>query len=325
MNEPVNPETRLMRELFAAHAAERPAPSLEAALLATARQERHRRQRAASRRVLYAAAAVAVAAAVLLVAGLERVKQDWGTLAVDARRSATAGAASDSSGGAPDGRLGVSSALPVSERPAVTTTVSAAAPEPKPCLPTTFAALDAPLIDDLTDGNARLLPLSGRDGRWFGQVDDSPDGERSVAPVLRTIDGKRSPVLDLSAPRTERWGVAFGALLVERGCHDLSAWGGVRFLGKGPVQLLVGVQTHDVVPLAEGGSCPERCHDNHVVRVQLGTKLEEHTVRWEQLSQRGYGQPVPFDPRRARAIVFIVEAADTPAKLQLGSLALATR
>ncbi len=65
------------------------------------------------------------------------------------------------------------------------------------------------------------------------------------------------------------------------------------------------------IPVAEGGTCREDCHNPHVVKIDLEGTFKRYEVRWEELRQRGTKQTA-LEPSKLNSLAFLVRPEDTP-------------
>lgn len=172
-----------------------------------------------------------------------------------------------------------------------------------------------PRIDDFEDGNSRVLLSEGRDGFWFTQNDGTGKQVPEVGGLLipqRSVQAGGKPRYGLSTRGTgfSGWGATLGVLLVEAGCYDASAYRGIEVRIRGPGRLLLGLQTFDVIPESDGGSCRKDCYANHATALELSSKFETKRVLFSELEQPSFGTQVEFDSQKLRSILFTAAPAD---------------
>ena len=196
-------------------------------------------------------------------------------------------------------------------------TPSAAVLELQPCTPAMRAAGEQPLIDDFEDNDARIAPLEHRAGFWSASNDNG--GTQRPAPggplSMTRIPGGRGAsqfALHSSGSKFSKWGALVAADFSPRRCYDASAYAGITFFARGRGSLNVVVKMTQVAPEEFGGSCTHDCFDTHRVTLPLTNNWQEKRVTWAELTQKGFGQVVPFDPRSLLSLEFSVAPEQTP-------------
>ena len=186
-----------------------------------------------------------------------------------------------------------------------------------PCSPATIAPGQAPLIDDFEDGDARVLRLEKRAGTWVvfndGTAAQTPKAGSSFS--ADRIPGGRGASrfgLHTKGGKFTKWGAVLAAELSPRRCYDASAYAGIEFWARGHGRFHVAVEMTQVVAEEYGGSCVENCYDIHLTDRALDKDWQHYQIRWEDLTQRGKGPALPFDPRSLLAVQFAVSAEQTP-------------
>lgn len=168
------------------------------------------------------------------------------------------------------------------------------------------ACADAALIDDLEDGNTRVLQNLGRGGYWYTFADAegstlSPTpftisagghaGSRGAARMHGTTAGSGASIY-----------AGIGLVLTDpRGPYDASRYRGITFLAKGPAHVRLEVPDGYTAP--EAGRCKD-CYNDFGIELALTDRWERYTVPFEWLSQRpGWGDPRgAIEPRELLAI-----------------------
>ncbi|HET9953954.1 MAG TPA: hypothetical protein VFQ61_05605, partial [Polyangiaceae bacterium] len=179
------------------------------------------------------------------------------------------------------------------------------------CRKVVVAQGDAPLIDDLEDGNSRLQLADGRSGFWFVHNDGSgtqtPSADRVLFPSLISPPRGRSQwALHTSGSGFKKWGALFGNFLAERACYDSSAYDGLEFWAKGFGTVHLVVWTVDIVEPYEGGFCQKDCYNGYKKRIELGPRWSSYSVPWGDLAQLRAGPKLEFDPHRVVFLGFVV-------------------
>ncbi|MCX4240806.1 hypothetical protein [Paraliomyxa miuraensis] len=184
-------------------------------------------------------------------------------------------------------------------------------PPPMECGPTPVGGAD-PLIDDLELEAGQMEPdhlipsIDGRVGFWFTYNDGSAGGTQEppdpFTPSAGGADGT-----DHGA-RTwgngfDAWGAGMAVSLnndFSGDCpYDVSAYTGIGFWMQGTGSVRMHVSTQATVPPELGGTCnaaPGMCHDDHGVDLAAAGSWTYHEVRWNEMTQQGWGQAAVFDP-----------------------------
>jgi hypothetical protein len=186
------------------------------------------------------------------------------------------------------------------------------------------------MIDDFEDGDTRLLLADKRAGSWItfndGTAKQSPR-VGSVFPANRIPSGRGASRYGLHATggRFTKWGSVVAAELNPRRCYDASAYAGLTFWAKGNIKLRISPKMTHVVTEEFGGSCQKDCFDGHGALRELTGQWTRYDVRWEELTQRGFGSPIPFDPRSLYSVEFQMLQDQTPFDVWLDDVAFLPR
>jgi len=185
-------------------------------------------------------------------------------------------------------------------------------PAPDPCLGRHAAEGKHPLIDDFEDGDDEVARFEGRSGLWRWVRDTDAKG---TAPALLPIPrGNSKPdnrlALHVKGGQLLDWGAVIEFNFVP-GCYDASRYKGLSFQAKGPGRVFVAPREVSVIPIANGGTCREDCHNPHVKKIELDAQWRTYEVQWGELAQRGYNKPA-LDPSRLNSVAFLVHPEDTP-------------
>jgi hypothetical protein len=184
-----------------------------------------------------------------------------------------------------------------------------------PCLKAGKATGESPRIDLITEQKVDSREAEGRFGTWF--VDNDGTGIQKPASIdLWKVESLApatpSFALHTSGSAFSKWGATVGVNLAGGGCYDASVYDGVVIEARGPARVSLLVQTMDVVPVSEGGTCERGCYASHFKKVQLSGKFERHEVRFDELTQHKFGSKVAFDRARLRSVIFQVAPEDSP-------------
>jgi hypothetical protein len=176
-------------------------------------------------------------------------------------------------------------------------------------------------IDDLEDGNGSILVQGGRQGAWYTYNDGTAMGMQTPpqgATFVPVMGGHNSQyAAGTNGSGFIGWGAGFGFDFNNPGVdaltrvpYDLSNFTGLLFWVKGTTsQIRVSVQTTDVVPVSEGGTCTQLCNDYHGVMINVTSSWSEHVVPLNSLKQDGWGTMASFVPQNAITVVFQTAAA----------------
>jgi hypothetical protein len=159
------------------------------------------------------------------------------------------------------------------------------------------------VLDDFEDGDLSLIKVAARTGNWypFPVSSATAAGEASTKCVARglrsghfvaTGDGNPGPNWNASMVDP------FTAVIP----YDASAWSGFSFwiaMGGGTAaevaDMTVGINTPGV--LASEGFCTT-CGDYHLTTIKLTRSWTRWSIRFDDLKQRGFGDPpIPLLPR----------------------------
>ncbi len=185
------------------------------------------------------------------------------------------------------------------------------------CAPALVAEGTSPLIDDFEDGDAHAPMLEHRAGQWLTYNDGT--GTESPPPgtpfsTMRIPGGRGDSHFAVHnvGSKFSKWGASLSLTLNPHHCYDASAYAGVQFWARGRGEIRLVVKMTQVVTEEFGGTCQHDCFDVHAKTIKLGKQFEHVTVRWEELAQIGFGEPVPFDPRSLDGLEFTARPEQTP-------------
>lgn len=273
-----------------------------ARVLAESRAERRRRVRVG---VAVGVSALAVAAGVLLVP----------------RHVPSVFTNGDTSGQT----FGMGPAVLVTPEPHASAPASVKPPAPAassasplaPCTPALVAEGKNPLIDDFEDGDAHVPLLEHRAGQWLtyndGTANESPaPGKQFLATRIPGGRGESHFGVHNVGGKFSKWGANLSLTLNPHHCYDASAYAGIQFWARGRGEIRAVVKVTQVVTEEFGGTCQHDCFDVHSKIIKLSKEFERVTVRWEELRQLGFGEPVAFDPHSLDGIDFAVRPEETP-------------
>ncbi len=216
----------------------------------------------------------------------------------------------------------------VSAEPAAQVSAPATAPAqqlPDVCVTPVVASGSSPLIDDLEDRDARVLPFEGRIGIWGSSNDGTGKQVPAMGKVFHPslIPGGRGHsryALHSSGGVFKDWGALISVELAGKACYDAAIYAGISFWAKGPGRVSVAARTVDVIPESDGGTCKVKCYDSHASEVVLSSGWREYSLTWRDLRQAGFGTPTAFDAHRMWSLDIGVNAADTPFDIWIDDL-----
>lgn len=194
---------------------------------------------------------------------------------------------------------------------------SAGSPELEACTPAVVAEGKAPLIDDFEDANTRIAALEHRAGFW-SESNDSTGVQQptlGIPFVMSRIPGGRGDsrfALHTSGSKFSKWGAVVSTEFSTRRCYDASAYAGLGFWSRGRGSMNIVAKMTQISPEEYGGTCTHDCFDGHKATIALSSKWQEHRVPWSELKQKGFGQPVPFDPHSLLSLELSVSPDQTP-------------
>jgi hypothetical protein len=166
-------------------------------------------------------------------------------------------------------------------------------------------------IDNMEDGDNRILMRAGRIGYWYTYHDDTVGGklnpDQGVTVEMEPIPGGRCGVttstraMRLTGSGFNEWGAAFAFSLKYMGMelpYDASQFKGITFWAR------VGETSVDSIRVAfgdqwsrpDGGHCtvdpksgPVACYDTFGSAVTMSQSWERHSVLFGQTEQRNFG------------------------------------
>jgi hypothetical protein len=229
-------------------------------------------------------------------------------------------------------RINARSSVRISPEPALTAgsasnqaTAKELSVTPDPCLLRHSATGQQPLIDDFEDGDDEVSLLEGRSGLWRWVRDTDAAG---TAPALLPIPRPNAKTgnrlaIHVKGSQLLDWGAVVEFNFVPS-CYDASAYRGISFQAKGPGRIFVGPREVSVIPIANGGTCREDCHNGHVKKINIDAQWHTYEVLWSEVAQRGYNRP-RLDPSRLNSLAFLVHPEDTPYELWIDEVKFLSR
>jgi Carbohydrate binding domain (family 11) len=215
--------------------------------------------------------------------------------------------------------------------PAAPPPTASAAPDPLArCTPSVVALGGDPLIDDFEDGDTRVLLSEKRSAYWIvfndGTSKQHPrPGSNFAADRIPGGRGTSRFGLHVRGGKFTDWGASLAAELAPRRCYDASVYAGLTFWARGRGSVRVAAKMTQIVAEEFGGTCLGKCFDAHLTRRTLSPTWQQHTVRWEELTQSGFGQSVPFDAASLYSIEFSMLPEQTPFDFWIDDVAFLPR
>lgn len=190
----------------------------------------------------------------------------------------------------------------------------------------------SPMIDDLDDGDAIVLPNEGRMGSWFvfndGTGMQDPEPSAAVSAEDCAANPSEPPVLNgracTSGNGFTEWGGALGVSLNTVDCvdcaYDATVYQGIRFTLSGTVTgaLRFEVVTNDTNGTVWGGRCEDEevCTDAHGTSITPTATASVYEVRFDELLQVGWGTPSVFNPAEVNKLTWFVHLDGTEVNFQ---------
>jgi hypothetical protein len=179
------------------------------------------------------------------------------------------------------------------------------------------------MIDDMEDGDQRILNVAARTGYWRAWNDgtgtQSPSMTQTFLPqVLEAPRGASTRAMHTSGSGFLVWGAVaqldfnnpasgINGGIGSPGSYGVSGYSGISFYARG-TSLRVEVRTLATMVVAEGGSCTSTCNDHHGANVTLSSSWTPVSVAFSALTQRGFGTPVAFSPDQVVGLQFLPSA-----------------
>jgi hypothetical protein len=178
------------------------------------------------------------------------------------------------------------------------------------------------LIDDLDDGDGRIMMTSGRQGPWHAFNDSNGGNQQPPPSMTLTPEGGGADGTPFAA-HTKGSGYKFGGVAFDLDnatttpesmqcqAYDASAYKGIRFWAKGNGNLRVEFPTRAFVPTSRGGSCNESagsCWNVYGSRSAQGTlsmtDWKQVTIPFSSLEREDGSKTPAFDPRQIMGVSF---------------------
>jgi hypothetical protein len=166
---------------------------------------------------------------------------------------------------------------------------------------TCFPGVEAhsPLIDDLEDGDERILCTSDREGHWMA-YDDGTMGHASLT-VVDEVTGDSTRAIRLETYGFTEWGAGANVTLFQRAgdsstpTYDASAFTGLAFRARAAEPTPIVVKLSDRWTHPDGGHCGalEGCFDAQAKTIEIGTSWMTYEISFDEIAQGGWGLQSP--------------------------------
>lgn len=162
------------------------------------------------------------------------------------------------------------------------------------------------LVDDMEDGDAVIYERGGRIGVWYS-YNDATAGTMNPAAMQDFVVTAGGPNESTYAAHVRgsgftSWGAGIGfdvnnAGGTRKGLFDASGFRGIAFQVRTNVMLRFKIQTGEVVPTEQGGTCTagDSCNDAYGFDVQPSTTWRQVAINFSELSQANWGQQAPWN------------------------------
>lgn len=175
--------------------------------------------------------------------------------------------------------------------------------------------LTTEMIDDMEDGDGRIIEMNGRQGPWHtfnsGESTQMPAGP-AITPETGGANGSKS------AMHTSGKGFAYAGIgfdlnnadtapeSAQSKAYDASAWTGVVFMAKGSAKPRVEIPMRDFVPGDRGGTCTTSCWNVYGYQLpdSLTSDWKEYKIPFSSLKREDGGTTPPFDSKQIMSISF---------------------
>src|SRR4051794_26849618 len=166
------------------------------------------------------------------------------------------------------------------------------------------------MIDDLEDGDGRIVNADGHQGPWHAFNSSSGGNQKPGIsdPFLPEMGGAHG---SMWAVHTSGDGYSYAGVGLDLNNadtkeesslsmpFDASAWTGLTFWAKGTAKLRIEFSMKSFVPRDRGGTCDSNCWDVYGsldVSSGLGTDWKQYKVPFMGMQREMGGSSPPFDP-----------------------------
>lgn len=152
------------------------------------------------------------------------------------------------------------------------------------------------LIEDMEDGDSRILVREGRGGYWYTSVDAEgsvllePARQFKMGAPGRAGSQYAAHMRGTMAPAGYSVYASMGLGIAEpKGPYDASRYTGIAFWAKGPAHIRFKIP--DAYTSPGGGYCKD-CYNDFGIELALTPEWERYTIPFEWLAQQpGWGDP----------------------------------
>lgn len=157
-----------------------------------------------------------------------------------------------------------------------------------------------PLLDDMEDGDGRIIQVDARGGYWYTYADDAgteiaPRGDFSMAEPGAGASTHAARMRGKLAPSGVLYAGMGFSLTEPKAPYGVSCCQGVKFMGKreGDGASAVRLKVGDAYTTPEGGVCKE-CYNDFGAGLIFSNAWTEYTVSFADMKQEsGWGEPRP--------------------------------
>jgi hypothetical protein len=189
-----------------------------------------------------------------------------------------------------------------------------AAPAPANPATAAVAGCSEAAIDDMNDGDVKVLPNKGRNGYWYNYADPSSKvGPTPFVMAKSGADGSKGAAEMTGKIGTDKTIYAgFGTNFLEpKKPYDASSYKGITFkakIGKGAAKVRLQVADANTDPI---GDVCKNCYNHFGQDLTLTTEWKKYVVTWKDLTQEaGWGDAKPaIDPAKLNAVQWQVKEA----------------
>ena len=177
-----------------------------------------------------------------------------------------------------------------------------------------------PRIDNFEDGDTYPVPEPGRNGSWTTR-DDGSGGIISLSVDQGGADGTdfAAHIAADGFAQNASFDLNIAFSLEGVNCpYNAGNFAGVSFFSKGEGRIELKAQTTDVFSTEFAGTCDdttEICWDSHRKLVPLSPEWTYHEIRWDDLTQAGWGKYVILNPEHLIGLSLNIAAASMPMDL----------
>lgn len=186
--------------------------------------------------------------------------------------------------------------------------------------------LDLDLIDDLEDGDGRILVTAGRQGSWYTVNDTTGTQEPAAGLVVEPVEGGAGGSaysVRTSGSGFREWGAKLAFVFNEEDNpaaiprpYDASEYAGLHFQARGDVTIRVVMMSSATTREENGGTCVQDpkalCDDYHGSTIMMLTPdWQAFKLPFLPMDQHGWGKDVGLlNPATAIGVEFEIAGAE---------------